>query len=92
MSEWSLLSTHGLVLLSVAEKPEVTTREIADNLGVTERSVQRAVSDLDSAGYIKREKVGRRNRYDVNRKKPLPDPIKQDKSVDDLLTKLTGSS
>ena len=89
MSEWSLLSTHGLVLLSVADKPEVTTREIADNLGMAERSVQRAVSDLDSAGYIKREKVGRRNRYDVNGEKPLRSPIKQDKSVDDLLIRLT---
>lgn len=88
MSEWSLLSTHGLVLLSVADKPETTTREIADNLGVTERSVQRAVSDLDGAGYIKREKVGRCNRYDVNGEKPLRSPIKQDKSVDDLLTGL----
>ena len=89
MSEWSLLSTHGLVLLSVADKPEVTTREIADNLGMAERSVQRAVSDLDSTGYIRRERVGRRNRYDVNHQKPLRSPIKQDKRVADLLNGLT---
>ena len=92
MSGWTLFSTHGLVLLSVADKPEVTTREIADNLGMTERSVQRAVSDLDSAGYIKREKVGRHNRYDVNGEKPLRSPINQDKSVDNLLAELTDSS
>ena len=92
MSEWSLLSTHGLVLLLVADKPEVTTREMADNLGMAERSVQRAVSDLDGAGYIKREKVGRRNRYDIKGEKPLPGPIKQDKSVDNLLAELAGSS
>ena len=89
MSEWSLLSTHGLVLLSVADKPEVTTREIADNLGMAERSVQRAVSDLDSTGYIRRERVGRRNRYDVNHKKPLRNPVKKDKRVRDLLNGLT---
>lgn len=88
MSDWTLLTTHGLVLLSVADKPEVTTREIANNLGMAERSVQRAVADLDSAGYIKREKVGRRNRYDVNRKKPLRSSIKQGKSVDNLLAEL----
>jgi len=88
MSEWSLLSTHGLVLLLVADKPEVTTREMADNLGMAERSVQRAVSDLDSTGYIRRERVGRRNKYQVNGKKPLRSPIKQDKSVDDLLNGL----
>jgi len=92
MSEWSLLTTHGLVLLAVADKPEVTTREIANNLGMAERSVQRAVSDLDSTGYIRRKKVGRRNKYQVNGKKPLRCPIKQDKSVDNLLAELTGSS
>ncbi len=89
MPKWALLSTHGLVLLSVANKPDVTTREIANNLGMAERSVQKAVNDLDSAGYINRERVGRRNRYDVNGEKPLPNPIKPDKSVDDLLTCLT---
>ena len=89
MSEWNLLSTHGLVLLSVVDKPVVTTREIADNLGMTERSVQRAVSDLDEAGYLKRKKVGRRNKYNVNNKKPLRNPIKRDKRVADLLTGLT---
>jgi len=89
MPSWTLLSTHGLVLLSVADKPEVTTREMANNLGMAERSVQRAINDLDSAGYIKRERVGRRNRYDVNGEKPLPNPIKPDKSVDDLLNGLT---
>ena len=89
MSEWSLLSTHGLVLLSVADKPETTTREIADNIGVTERSVQRVVSDLDGAGYIKRKKVGRRNKYQVNGQKPLRSPVKKDKRVYDLLTALT---
>jgi len=89
MPNLTLLSTHGLVLLSVADKPEATTREMANNLGMAERSVQRAINDLDSAGYIKRERVGRRNRYDVNGEKPLPNPIKPDKSVDDLLNGLT---
>ena len=89
MPDLTLLSTHGLVLLSVADKPEATTREMANNLGMAERSVQRAINDLDSAGYIKRERVGRRNRYDVNGEKPLPNPIKPDKSVDDLLNGLT---
>jgi len=89
MPDWTLLSTHGLVLLSVADKPEVTTREIADTIGIAERSVQRVVSDLDSADYIKRKRVGRRNHYDVNREKPLRSPVKQDKSVGDLLNGLT---
>jgi len=88
MSDWTLLSNHGLVLLSVADKPEATTREVAADLGVTERSVQRIVSDLDSAGYIKKERVGRRNRYLVDREKPLRHPLKKDKSVGNLLAEL----
>jgi len=88
MPDWSLLSTHGLVLLSVAEKPEATTREIANNLGMAERSVQRVVTDLDSGGYIDRKKVGRRNQYEVNHAQSLRHPIKQHKRVADLLTGL----
>jgi DNA-binding MarR family transcriptional regulator len=90
MSEWTLLSNHGLTLLSLADKPEVTTREVADDLGMTERSVQRIVSDLYSADYIKKGKVGRRNRYEVDREKPLRHPIKQDKTVGNLLAELTA--
>jgi len=89
MPEWTLLSTHGLVLLSVADKPQATTREIAINLGMAERSVQRVVCDLDSAGYIDRKRVGRQNHYEVNGEKPLPNPIRPGKSVDDLLNGLT---
>ena len=89
MSNWTLLSTHGLVLLLVAEKSEVTTRELANDLSMSERSVQRVVSELDSAGYIERQRVGRRNRYDVNAEKPLRHPVKQDKRVADLLIGLT---
>ena len=89
MPGWTLLSTHGLVLLSVADNPETTTREIANNLGMAERSVQRAVSELDSAGYIRRKKMGRRNQYHVYGEKPLPNPIMPHKSVDHLLTGLT---
>ena len=89
MSEWALLSNHGLALICLADKPEVTTREIANDLGMTERSVQKIVSDLHSASYIRKEKVGRRNRYKVNHQKPLRHPLKKDKTVDDLLTALT---
>lgn len=90
MVEWDLLSKHGLVLVSLVEKPEATTRELAGELGVTERSVQRIVSDLHSEGYVKKRRVGRRNRYRVDHKKPLRHPVKKDKSVGDLLAKLVS--
>ena len=85
MPEWALLSNHGLTLICLAVKPEATTREIASDLGMTERSVQRIISDLHLASYISKEKVGRRNRYEVNIEKVLRLPIKQDKCVGDLL-------
>ncbi len=89
MSEWTLLSNHGLILLSLVDKPEATTREIADDLGITERTVQKIVSDLHSADYIKKERVGRQNRYEVNHEKPLRHPVKKDKTVSNLLAELT---
>jgi len=89
MSEWTLLSNHGLTLICLAVKPKATTREIASDMGITERSVQKIVSDLHSASYISKEKVGRRNRYEVNIEKALRLPIKQSRRVADLLTGLT---
>lgn len=88
MSEWTLFSNHGLTLLSLADKPEATTREIANDLGLTERSVQRIVSDLDLADYIKKERIGRQNRYTVKRERPLRHPIKKDKTVANFMAEL----
>lgn len=89
MSEWTLFSNHGLTLLSLADKPEATTREIANELSITERTVQKIVSELHSADYIKKEKVGRQNRYEINHEKPLRHPVKKDKTVSNLLAELT---
>ena len=90
MSEWALLSNHGLTLLCLADKPEATTREIAAYLGMTERSVQRIISQLHLASYISKEKVGRRNRYAVNHEMPIRHPLKQDKTVSQLLAGLAS--
>lgn len=90
MSECALLTSHGLTLLVLADKPEATTREIANDLGITERSVQKIVSDLYSADYVKKDKIGRRNRYEVNHEKPLSHPLKRDKTVGNLLVELAG--
>ena len=90
MSDWALLSNHGLTLLALADKPEVTTREISTYLGMTERSVQRIISDLDSADYISKEKLGRRNRYEVNHEKTIRHPLRRDKTVGHLLAELAS--
>ena len=66
MPSWSFLSNHGAVLLLVATVPQTTATQIGAQLGITERPVRRIISELESAGYIRRIREGRRNRYEAN--------------------------
>ena len=64
---WTFLTNHAQVLLCVAETPDIRLRDVADRVGITERATQRILADLVGAGYVKAERVGRRNRYTVDR-------------------------
>lgn len=64
---WLWLSNHAYVLLCIHDNADVKLSEIADTVGITERAVQRIVSELTAEGVISREKVGRRNRYTITR-------------------------
>jgi DNA-binding MarR family transcriptional regulator len=64
-SEWTFLTNHARVLLSIARDPSVRLRDLAATCGVTERTVQAIVADLVAAGYLVRERSGRRNRYTI---------------------------
>ncbi|MFD1935406.1 MULTISPECIES: helix-turn-helix transcriptional regulator [Nonomuraea] len=64
---WTFLTHHARVLLGIARNPEARLRDIAAGIGVTERTVQAIVNDLHGAGYLTRERVGRRNTYSLNR-------------------------
>ena len=88
VADWSLLSTHGLVLVNVARHPEARLRDIADWVGLTERAVQRIVGDLCEAGYLCRRRVGRRNAYEIRPGLPLRHPSLQDRRLSDLLAGL----
>jgi|SRR5580700_4713139 predicted ArsR family transcriptional regulator len=66
-SRWVFLSNYAHVLLCIARDPDSRTRDIADQVGITERAAQRIVSDLVAEGYLERTKIGRRNRYEINR-------------------------
>jgi DNA-binding MarR family transcriptional regulator len=66
--EWTFLSNHGHVLVHLNRYPDSLVKEIADEIGITERSTQLILADLQSAGYVVIEKVGRRNHYRVNPK------------------------
>ena len=63
--EWTFLSNHGHVLVSLARDPDARMRDVADAVGITERAVQHIVRELVDQGYLRKEKVGRRNRYAV---------------------------
>ncbi len=74
MSTWNFLTNHAHVLLCVWEDPEARVRDIATRVGITERAVQRILQELESDGYLVRERVGRRNRYRVRGDRPLRHP------------------
>jgi DNA-binding IclR family transcriptional regulator len=85
---WSFLSNHGQVLVCIALDPAARLREIAERVGITERAVHRIVGELVTAGYVSRERQGRRNRYTVHSHLLLPDALARDRTVSDLLTVL----
>ena len=65
-SSWTLLTGHGHVLVEIARNPKARIRDIATAAGITERTTQAIVADLEAAGYITRTRTGRRTRYSVN--------------------------
>ena len=68
---WQFVTNHTQVLLCIARDPDVRLRDIADSVGVTLGSAQRILADLVEAGYVRRERQGRRNRYVINRDAPM---------------------
>ena len=84
-AEWTFLSNHGHVLVALAGDPEATMREVAQEVGITERAVQLLVRDLQQAGYLQITRVGRRNRYTIATELPLRHPLEQDTAIGDFL-------
>jgi hypothetical protein len=88
---WTFTTSHAHVLLAVAQDPELRVGKIAEAATITERSAYRILSDLVVAGYLRRTRVGRHNRYELERNLPLRDPVVGERTVSDLLS-LIGSS
>ena len=82
---WTFLSNHWHVLVCVVRDPNVRVREIAQAVGVTERAVQRILSELEEANVIVRTRQGRRTHYEVNEHLPLRHPIEARHSVGELV-------
>ena len=89
-SRWTFITNHGLVLSYISHNSTSTAREIAQSIGVTERTTHKIISDLEQAGYITRRKSGRRNVYSVDPNLPLRHHTKKDIIVSELLEALTS--
>jgi IclR helix-turn-helix domain len=89
---WSFLSNHGRALLCLAHDPGMRLRDIAAELGITERSAYGIVADLTEAGYLAKLKDGRRNHYQIQTHLPLPEPAGRERTVGEVLALLAGPS
>jgi DNA-binding MarR family transcriptional regulator len=87
---WEFLTNHAQVLVCIARDPGLRLRDIADAVGITERAAHRIVTELAAAGYITRERTGRRNRYTVNAQLPMPDRVAGERNVGALLELLNA--
>ena len=85
MTRWMFLSHHAHVLLCIARNPDALLREIAAEVGITERAVQAIVNDLVSEGYLTRTRVGRRNHYEIHADVRLRHPMQHDLDAGTLL-------
>jgi hypothetical protein len=90
--EWAFLTNHAQVLIWIARDPGIRLRDIGERVGITERAAHRIVDALAAAGYITRQRDGRRNHYTVNRSLPLPDAIAREQSIGELLEILTAAN
>src|ERR671936_1176305 len=82
---WRFVTSHTQVLLCIARNPEIRIRDVAALTGITERAAQRIIADLVEAGYVQRERVGRRNRYVVRTDLKMRHPLQQTYEIGELL-------
>jgi DNA-binding transcriptional ArsR family regulator len=84
-ANWHFLTNHAHVLLCISRDPDITVRELAQRVGITERAVMRIIGDLDEADVIERTREGRRNHYEINVDLPLRHPVEDHCTVADLI-------
>ena len=89
-NSWHFLTNHAQVLLCIESNPDARMRDIAETVGVTERAAQRITNDLVEAGYVTRERIGRRNRYRINRKARMRHPAQREHAIGELLGLLSS--
>jgi DNA-binding transcriptional ArsR family regulator len=82
---WTFLTNHAHVLVCLSRDPTARLRDVADMVGITERSVQGIVADLEAAGVLEREREGRRNRYKLRLDRPLRHPLEAHHTIGQLV-------
>src|SRR2546428_518822 len=82
---WSLVTNHGHVLAYLAADPNARLRDVAEHVGITERTAAQIVNDLEEAGYLTKIRQGRRNRYEVHEELPLRHPRHRHHTVGELI-------
>ena len=81
---WTFLTNHAHALLVIARDPQITLREAAARVGITERAIQKIVADLEAAGYLTRTRHGRRNSYTISTGQPFRHPLAAGHDVDEI--------
>jgi DNA-binding MarR family transcriptional regulator len=82
---WTFVTNHTQVLLCVARDPDIRLRDIAARIGITERAAQRILADLVGAGYVERQREGRRNRYTVNPDLRMRHPAQEGHDIGEII-------
>ncbi len=91
VGDWSFLTNHARALLFVANEPDARLRDLASALAVTERTAFGIVADLTAAGYVVKERDGRRNRYHIQKHLPLRDTVGRERTIGEVLDLLGPS-
>jgi DNA-binding MarR family transcriptional regulator len=91
-SPWTFLTNHAHVLICVAEDPNLRIRDLADRVGITERAIQKIITELEEGGYLTHVRDGRRNVYRVRLTQPLRHPVERHRNVSILLELVGGEA
>ncbi len=92
MTDWSFLTNHAQVLVCIAHDPGVRLRDIATTLGITERTAYGIVTDLTEAGYVVKDKDGRRNRYQIQAHLPMREAVSRERTIGEVLELLVDTN
>ncbi len=90
-NRWNFLTNHSHVLLLLSRDSSLVLREVAWQIGITERAVQRILADLEAGGFIEREKIGRKNHYRILTKQQLRHPVESHRTIGDLISLINGA-